>query len=132
MTVKEDLFVQEYLVDLNATQAYLRAYDTDSAKTAGPAGWRLLRKPSVAAKIQAALAERGERLQLDTDYVLFGVQQTIERLESAEQFNPFAILKAYELLGRHLKLFTDKVEVSGLEALADRIRQARENKDITG
>jgi len=37
-----------------------------------------------------------------------------------------------ERLGRHLKLFTDKVEVSGIEALADRIRQARENADTTG
>jgi phage terminase small subunit len=34
-----------------------------------------------------------------------------------------------ERLGRYLKLFTDKVEVSGLEQLADRIRQARENRD---
>lgn len=37
-----------------------------------------------------------------------------------------------ERLGRHLKLFTDKVEVSGLEQLAERIRQARENADLTG
>ena len=37
-----------------------------------------------------------------------------------------------ERLGRNLKLFTDKVEVSGLEALAERIRQARENADILG
>jgi phage terminase small subunit len=33
--------------------------------------------------------------------------------------------KALELLGRHLKLFTDKVEVSGLDTLADEIRAAR-------
>lgn len=34
-----------------------------------------------------------------------------------------------ERLGRYLKLFTDKVEVSGLEELVKRIRQARENSD---
>ena len=41
-----------------------------------------------------------------------------------------------ERLGRHLKLFTDKVEVSGLEALAERIRQSRAktkpDEDICG
>jgi phage terminase small subunit len=35
-----------------------------------------------------------------------------------------------ERLGRNLKLFTDKLEVSGLEQLAERIRKARESRDI--
>lgn len=37
-----------------------------------------------------------------------------------------------ERLGRYLKMFTDKVEVSGLEQLAERVRQAREHSDLTG
>lgn len=63
MTPKEALFVAEYLVDLNGTQAYMRAYPRASNMTARTEAAALLRKPAVAAAVEAgrrALSERAE------------------------------------------------------------------------
>jgi phage terminase small subunit len=62
---KHEEFVRQYLVDLDATKAYLRAgYKSKAADVNGP---RLLKHPAVKAAIDAALAERARRgvLQLD-------------------------------------------------------------------
>lgn len=68
MTPKQARFVEEYLVDLNATQAAIRAGYSEA--TANEQGARLLANVSVAAAINAAQAKRAERTQIDADYVL--------------------------------------------------------------
>lgn len=68
MTPKQRRFVDEYLIDLNATQAALRA--GYSAKTADQQGWENLKKPEVAAAIAGAQAARAERTKIDADWVL--------------------------------------------------------------
>lgn len=68
LTAKKRLFAKEYLVDLNATQAAVRA--GYSAKTAASQGERLLRDVDVQALIQAGMAARNERTQVNADYVL--------------------------------------------------------------
>lgn len=66
MTAKQRRFVQEYLIDLNATQAAIRAGYGE--KRAGQSGSRLLRHvPEVAAAIEAAQAERAERTRVTAD-----------------------------------------------------------------
>jgi len=55
----QSVFVQEYLIDLNATQAAIRA--GYSAKTAEQQGYQLLQKPSVQAAIAARQKEREQR-----------------------------------------------------------------------
>ncbi|AWL07590.1 terminase small subunit [Massilia oculi] len=124
LTDKQQRFVAEYLIDLNATQAAIRA--GYSAKTANEQGSRLLANVSVAAAIQAAMNQRTERTQVDADYVLRTIVDTIERCKQAEpvrdrdgeatgeyKFDASAVLKGAELLGKHLKMFTDKTELTG-------------------
>lgn len=134
MTPKQQQFVDEYLIDLNATQAAIRA--GYSEKTAGSIGQENLTKPEVAAAIQAAMDERSKRTEITVDYVLSTITDTIERCRQARQvldrkgepvmvetptgeivpafvFDATAVLKGAELLGKHLKLFTDKHEHSG-------------------
>jgi phage terminase small subunit len=112
MTPKQEQFVREYLIDLNATQAAVRA--GYSAKTAEQQGSRLLSNVKVSMAVQAAMDARSERTAITSDYVLDGIRTVTERCASAgEEGNPQAALKGYELLGRHLKMFTDKVEHSG-------------------
>jgi len=65
---KQRRFVEEYLVDLNATQAAIRA--GYSPKTANEQAARLLAKVSIQQAIQAAQQARSARTQIDTDYVL--------------------------------------------------------------
>ncbi len=138
MTPKQEAFVREYLIDLNATQAALRA--GYSAKTAHVTGHENLSKPEIATAIQSAMNERSERTEITADYVLQSIVSTMERCKQVEPvfdrkgepvmvdtpdgelaqaftFNAMGVLKGAELLGKHLKMFTDKVEHSGDLAL---------------
>lgn len=62
LTPRQHRFIDEYLIDLNATQAAIRA--GYSAKTAEQQGPRLLGNVGVAAAIKAAQAKRAEKLEL--------------------------------------------------------------------
>ncbi len=106
LTQKQEAFVAEYLVDLNATQAAIRA--GYSEKTAQMIGSENLAKPMVAAAVAAAVAKRSERTNITQDYVLALIVDTAERCKMASDYNPNAVLKGAELLGRHLAMFTDK------------------------
>lgn len=68
LTPKQQRFVEEYLVDLNATQAAIRA--GYSAKTARQIGEQNLSKLDIAAAISAAQVSRSKRIEVDADYVL--------------------------------------------------------------
>lgn len=65
---KQKRFVAEYLIDLNATQAAIRA--GYSAKTAHSQGPRLLEHVEIAAAVDAAKLERSQRTQVDADWLL--------------------------------------------------------------
>lgn len=65
---KQDIFVEEYLIDLNATQAAIRA--GYSSKTAEQIGYQLLQKTSVSNAISKAMAERSRRTGITQDRVL--------------------------------------------------------------
>lgn len=68
MTKKQKRFIEEYLVDLNATQAAIRAgYSPD---TAGSIGSENLKKPEIRACIDKAMAERSKRTGISQDRVL--------------------------------------------------------------
>lgn len=71
---KQSRFVQEYLIDLNATQAAIRA--GYSAKTAGSIGFELLRKP----EIDLALAEGRKRLAESTQVTAEAVINELRKL----------------------------------------------------
>lgn len=68
LTPKQQAFVNEYLLDLNATQAAIRA--GYAPKRADAIGFENLRKPEIAAAIGSAKAERCERTQIDADWLL--------------------------------------------------------------
>lgn len=68
LTAKQKKFVEEYLIDLNATQAAIRAgYSPDTAKEIGCEN---LTKPNIKAEIDKAIAERSRRTGINQDRVL--------------------------------------------------------------
>ncbi|HDF2344076.1 TPA: terminase small subunit [Morganella morganii] len=83
LTDKQEMFCREYLVDLNATQAAIRAGYSD--KTARSVGNENLTKPDIEKRIQELKSERGERLEIDADYVL-------QRLVEIDQMDVLDIL----------------------------------------
>ena len=131
LTSKQARFVEEYLVDLNATAAAIRA--GYSAKSAHVEGSRLLTNAKVAAAISAAKRERSEVTKVDAEYVLKRLHQIVERcLQEVKPalhaktrlpmkdkngnaiftFNAAGATQALALLGKHveIKAFEDRVQ----------------------
>lgn len=126
LTPKQELFCKEYLIDLNATQAAIRA--GYSKKTAYSIGEENLKKPELARRIQEQVDKRSAKTEITANYVLTTIKETIERCKQAEpvmefnhdskqmertgewKFEHNGVLKGCELLGRHLKMWTDKFE----------------------
>ena len=164
MTEKQKIFADEYLIDLNATRAYRKAYPSvKKDETAAQAGSRMLRNVKVAEYIAERMQARQERTEITqdkvleeltaiafaraTDYAEVKDDQVIIKDTSGLSENQIKAIagikqskfgielklndkeKALELLGRHLGMFKDRVEVSGLEEektkLSDLIEQMR-------
>ncbi|MEG2420845.1 MAG: terminase small subunit [Oscillospiraceae bacterium] len=68
LTAKQERFVEEYLIDLNATQAAIRA--KYSPETAGAIGAENLRKPQIRARIDIAMAELSKRTGVNQERVV--------------------------------------------------------------
>lgn len=68
VTPKQQRFVEEYLIDLNATQAAKRS--GYSKRTAEKIGWENLQKPEIAEAIAEAVQKRSEKLEIDAEWVL--------------------------------------------------------------
>ena len=150
MTGKQNRFVEEYLIDLNATQAAIRA--GYSPKTANEQGARLLANASIRAAVDKAEAERSRRTGINQDRVIREIAKlaflnpvdvidmdeatvkgeahrddtaciasvkvkTIPTDDGAiteREVKTYDKLKALELLGKHLGMFTDKLKVEGV------------------
>ncbi len=123
LTPKQEMFCREYIIDLNGTQAAIRA--GYSEKTANEQSAQLLAKLSIKEYVQSLMDQRVQRVNIDADYVINGIKDLTERCIQAQpvvidgqptgeyKFEANAALKGYELLGKHLKLFTDKTEITG-------------------
>lgn len=149
LTNKQQRFVDEYLIDLNATQAAIRA--GYSAKRADAIGYENLRKPVIAAAIAQMQVVRADRTGITQDRVLkelariaFGDPRKVmtwgphgvtlidsktltddeaamvSEASETQSLNGGSIkmklndrLKALEMLGRHLGMFKDNINVGG-------------------
>jgi phage terminase small subunit len=135
LTQQQENFVAEYLRDLNAEQAVRRSgYITKDPRSQANV---LMRHPTILFRIKTALQERSKRLKIDVDYVLKNLVEIAERclhdthpkmkynketrkMEIATdsfgnevwEFDAPGATRALELIGKHLKMFTDKIEIS--------------------
>ncbi|HDR0955907.1 TPA: terminase small subunit [Pasteurella multocida] len=134
LTDKQKRFVEEYLIDLNATQAAIRAGYAE--KAANREGSRLLSNVDIQEAIQKAQNTRAERVQISQDDVLrdlmelrdmcmgrksFIVTDTVKNNQEGTvntvdnhvyAFEPAGANKALELLGKHLGMFKDGVDIT--------------------
>lgn len=145
LTAKQSRFVEEYLIDLNATQAAIRA--GYSAKTAGAVGFENLKKPEIAEAIATKRGELSTRTEVTVDRIVtelarIGFYDPADYAAITHVSGPIDIpslpehvrraivgwewdkngnftlklgdkLSALDKLGKHLGMFTDKVEHSG-------------------
>lgn len=135
LTPKQQMFVKEYLVDLNATQAAIRAgYSERTADRIGP---KLLGNVGVSHAISEAMKAKTEKLDISVEYVLKGLVEVAERCLQKKpvmefdrenrrmvqatddhgrevwEFDSTGANRALELLGKYKQMFTDKVQHSG-------------------
>jgi len=108
LTAKQAAFVQEYLIDLNATQAAIRAgYSKKRAKQTGAEN---VTKRDIKAEIDKALEERSKRTKIDQDQVIENITRIGDKAENADRYGE--ALKAQEMLAKHVKLFSDDINVN--------------------
>ena len=105
LTEKQNQFILEYMKDLNATQAAIRA--GYSKKTAKVIGHENLTKPYIAERLKKEMDKRSERVKMTADDVL---REIIELMQRNKKTDDKLSLDALKLLGNHHKLFTDVVE----------------------
>jgi phage terminase small subunit len=166
LTPKQEMFVKEYLIDLNATQSAIRA--GYSAKRAEITGSELVRNRKVADLIQTEMDKRAAKYEITADRVLQEIAklafhdprkffdddgrikpiseldddtamalsgiETFHKIVGDEKDGMAVVTKIktadkganLERLGRHLKLFTDKIELNASSELAELLKSARQ------
>lgn len=105
---KQQRFVREYLVDLNATQAAIRA--GYSERTAKAIGSEVLGRPAVAAAIAAAQAKRAERTEIDADWVVEKLRANVAAAAADKQFA--AVNGALAILAKHTGGFVERTDLT--------------------
>ena len=111
MTPRQQRFVDEYLVDLNATQAAIRA--GYSARTAEQQGPRLLGNVEIVEAVQVAQQARSHRMQITQDDVLRGLRR--EATLEGEGSSHAARVSAWGLIGKHLGMFVERRQPLGAD-----------------
>ncbi len=99
MTPKQAAFVREYMIDLNATKAAIRAGYKE--KNAYQTGAENLRKP----QIQQAIQEQRKAVEEKCKVTVEGILSQIAQIAQDEEVRTADRLKALELLGKHLGLW---------------------------
>lgn len=120
MTLKQRRFCDEYLIDLNATAAAIRA--GYSKKTAYSIGSENLKKPELAAYMRARMAEKEAALIAQQDEIMKYLTRVMRREETETVFDMKGIgheapnsvkdaNRAAELLGKRYAMFAEGVIV---------------------
>lgn len=100
LTLKQKLFADEYIKTGNGTQSVLKAYNANE-NTARAMATENLAKQNVAAYI----AKRMNARELNREYVL---NKLIDELEDKNEDNPVVRVKVLELLGKALRMYSEK------------------------
>ncbi|MCS7523261.1 terminase small subunit [Pseudomonas aeruginosa] len=111
LTAKQRRFVAEYLLDLNATQAAIRA--GYSKNRASEIGYQLLQKPDITSAIQAAMKERAERTRSDADYVVRRLEE-IDQMDLLDIVNDDLTLRPLSQWPKAWRQFLSGIEIAEL------------------
>lgn len=126
LTDKQVKFINEYMIDMNATAAYQRAGYTAEGNSAEASACRLLRNVKIQQELNIRQQKMQEEAGLSVQWVLDKLRTIAERCMQAEavldregnptgeyKFDSSGANKAVENIGKHFSMFKDKVEHSG-------------------
>ena len=123
LTAKQEAFVAEYMIDLNATQAAKRA--GYSEKTANRIGAQNLSKVVIQEAVKAKMSERAEKTGLTAQWVIDRlrlISDTCIEPDAYGKIDASGANRATELIGKHLGMFTDKSEVKMAVSVEDYLK----------
>ena len=104
LTERQEVFCNEFIKDLNAVQAAIRAgYSTQHAKKNA---YTLFRQPRISERISELKGESIKRTKIESDDILRRLVRIAERTEQEGDYN--AAIRSLELLGKHQALWTDR------------------------
>lgn len=147
LTPKQELFIHEYLIDFNATQAAIRA--GYSEKTAYSTGSANLKNPEILSRVKEAQAERVERLCINADWVLLRLAQVVDKALQAEPVEKWDFVQkcmvetgtytfdsrgangALQMIGKHVGMFEGKTiaDVEDLSPIVQMIKGAEADEN---
>ena len=147
LNARQEVFCKEYLIDLNATQAAIRA--GYSERTAAAQGSRLLSNVNILARVKELKAKRADELELDAYWVLKRLKDISDRSMQAEpvmefdhtegmlvetgeyQFDSTGANKATELIGKHIGMFDPKLQLQKrmMEAQIKKVEAETKNEE---
>ena len=128
LTTAEETFIAELVKGKSQRQAYLIAYPKSAKwkeKTVDERACKLFNSDKIKTRYQELIKKTAELIEnkclVSVEYVINGIKTIADNGEKETDK-----LKAYELLGKHLKLFTDKLEVETNGDLAELLKARRE------
>lgn len=133
---KQERFCQEYLKDLNATQAYIRAGYKGRRNSAGTESHKLLKKPEIQKRISFLQAARAQEVKVTQEEILMNIMK-IARL-NPDRDNTTAkwgdVTRANELAGKHIGMFQEAGQrfMDPQDYLAEIQRCKRRMEETTG
>lgn len=129
LTPKQERFIDEYMIDLNATQAAIRC--GYSVKTAYTIGQKLTKKSEIAARITERKAELSIKTKLTQEWVLEQLNLIVQKSSMEEEvqkwdyenkcmtgtgrfiYDSKGANKALELIGKHLGMYKTDINFNG-------------------
>lgn len=145
---KQERFCQEYIIDLKIGEAAIRA--GYSEKTAYSIGSRLLKNVKIASRIEELQKKVTDKLELTQEWVLEHLKEVVaksmqekevEKWDYEEKqligtgeyvFDSRGANQALQLIGKHLGMFTEKLEIKDTTDYASKLKAARERVKNAG
>lgn len=123
LNARQKLFVSHYLVHKNATQAAIDAgYSADTAQEHGS---RLLSNVIIKDEIQKGLDPIMKKNEITAERVL----DELASMAFSKAIEPRDKNKSLELLGKYLKLFTDKIEIGDAAGIAGKVNRFKDDSE---
>lgn len=125
LTPKQESFCLAYLETGNASEAYRRAYSAEKMKpeTVNRAAKEMIDLPKIAARLQELRKPAVKAAQITLEQHLKDLQRLRDLAESSEKYGP--AIQAEMARGKASGLYTEKIELNVMDALAERLARAK-------
>ena len=113
LTAKHKLFCQNYIIDLNATQAYLKVYPKSTIEAARRNAHRLMIRADVESYIQKAMDKRSKKIEITSDLILSELLR-LAKVDVTQAFDEKGNLKPLHEIDEDVRRAISGIEVSEL------------------